>query len=79
MKQLLIAAALAASSLGAIAHEGTTLNPDRNLEAARSYGAFVPVDTHRPSVQKDEPVRAEPVQGRVNGSASRDWTLHHVA
>jgi len=79
MKHVLAFAALAAASLGVLAQEPTALNPDRNLEAARSYGAFVPVDTHQPSVQQDGAVRAEPVQGRVNGSASRDWTLRHVA
>jgi hypothetical protein len=79
MKHALIAVALAASSFGAIAQKTTAPNTDRNLEAARSYGAFVPVDTHEPSVSKVEAEPADPVQGRVNGSASRDWTLRGVA
>lgn len=74
---VLAAAPLAASAQALPAHGRATapaINPDRNLEAARSYSPSPALE----SLARDATVSARPAApvGRVNGSASRDWTLH---
>ena len=72
MKNVAFAAALAAAAFGAAAQTTPAPNPDRNIEAARSYGAFVPAPAPKAA-------KTETSTRRVNGSASRDWALRGVA
>ena len=72
MKHALLAAAMVAASAAAPAQTAPAPLPDRNLEAARSYGAFAPADAPTPP-------KTEATTRRVNGSASRDWSLRRVA
>jgi hypothetical protein len=72
MKNAVLAAALTVATFGAAAQDAPAPNPDRNLEAARSYGAFAPAPAPKA-------VKTETSTRRVNGSASRDWALRDVA